>query len=137
MLLPRISRALQAGDEAGLDAARAESFRFAVLLVLPAAAGLFLLADPIISVLFQRGAFTAEDAIATAGNLRGLALALPAFVLAKILLPEYLAEERMRVPLLAIGAACALNAFAVMLLGPRQNPSRRSGAWRSAPGAMP
>lgn len=121
VLLPRISRALQAGDEAGLDAARAESFRFAVLLVLPAAVGLFLLADPIISILFQRGAFTAEDAIATAGNLRGLALALPAFVLAKILLPEFLAEERMRVPLLAIGAACALNALAVMLIGPRQN----------------
>ncbi len=121
VLLPRISRALQAGDEAGLDAARAESFRFAVLLVLPAAAGLFLLADPIISVLFQRGAFTAADAVVTAGNLRGLALALPAFVLAKILLPEFLAEERMRVPLLAIGGACALNALAVLALGPRHN----------------
>ncbi len=77
---------------------------------------------PIISVLFQRGAFTQADALATAGNLRGLALALPAFVLAKILLPEFLAEERMRVPLLAIAAACVLNALAVMLLGPRQNP---------------
>ncbi|MCU0820229.1 MAG: murein biosynthesis integral membrane protein MurJ [Beijerinckiaceae bacterium] len=122
VLLPRISRALQARDEAELDTARAESFRFAVLLVLPAAVGLFLLADPIISVLFQRGAFTEADALATAANLRGLALALPAFVLAKILLPEFLAEERMRTPLLAIGAACALNALAVMLLGPRQNP---------------
>jgi putative peptidoglycan lipid II flippase len=121
VLLPRIARALQAGDVAGLDAARAESFRFAVLLVLPAAAGLYLLADPIIAVLFQRGAFTEADALATAGNLRGLALALPAFVLAKILLPEFLAEERMRVPLLAILAACALNALAVMMLGPRQN----------------
>jgi putative peptidoglycan lipid II flippase len=122
VLLPRISRALQAGDEPGLDAARAESFRFAVLLVLPAAAGLFLLADPMISVLFQRGAFTEADALATAANLRGLALALPAFVLAKILLPEFLAEERMRTPLLAIGVACGLNALAVILLGPRQNP---------------
>lgn len=122
VLLPRIARALQAGDEKGLDVARAESFRFAVLLVLPAAAGLFLLADPMISVLFQRGAFTQADALATAANLRGLALALPAFVLAKILLPEFLAEERMRMPLLAIGVACALNALAVLLLGPRQNP---------------
>jgi putative peptidoglycan lipid II flippase len=122
VLLPRIARALQAGDEKGLDVARAESFRFAVLLVLPAAAGLFLLADPMISVLFQRGAFTQADALATAANLRGLALALPAFVLAKILLPEFLAEERMRTPLLAIGVACALNALAVLLLGPRQNP---------------
>lgn len=121
VLLPRIARALQARDEAGLDAARVESFRFAVLLVLPSAAGLFLLADPIIAVLFQRGAFTAEDALATAANLRGLALALPAFVLAKILLPEFLAEERMRTPLLAIGLACGLNALAVWLIGPRQN----------------
>lgn len=116
VLLPRIARALGAGDEAGLIAARGESFQFAALLVLPAATALYLLAGPIIAVLFERGAFTAADSGATAANLRWLALALPAFVLAKILLPEFLAEERMRVPLIAVVLACLANVAGVLAL---------------------
>jgi putative peptidoglycan lipid II flippase len=116
VLLPRISRALRAGDEAALNAARGESFHFAALLILPAATALYLLADPIISVLFQRGAFSADDSLATAANLRVLALALPAFVLAKIILPEFLAEERMRVPLAAAFLACLANIASVLTL---------------------
>lgn len=116
VLLPRVARALRAGDEAGLIAARGESFHFAALLILPAATALYLLAEPIIAVLFQRGAFTAMDSVATAGNLRILALALPAFVLAKIILPEFLAAERMRVPLAAALLACLINVVAVLLL---------------------
>ncbi|MGL5445673.1 MAG: murein biosynthesis integral membrane protein MurJ [Rhabdaerophilum sp.] len=116
VLLPRISRALQARDEAALNSARGESFHFAALLILPAATALYLLSDPIISVLFQRGAFSAEDTLATAANLRVLALALPAFVLAKIILPEFLAEERMRVPLIAAFLACMGNIGSVLVL---------------------
>lgn len=116
VLLPRISRALRAGDEAALNAARGESFHFAALLILPAATALYLLAGPIISVLFERGAFSAADSRATAANLRILAIALPAFVLAKIILPEFLAEERMRVPLLAAFLACLANVISVLLL---------------------
>jgi putative peptidoglycan lipid II flippase len=81
---------------------------------LPAATALYLLAGPIISVLFERGAFSAVDSQATAANLRVLALALPAFVLAKIILPEFLAEERMRVPLLAAFLACLVNILSVL-----------------------
>jgi putative peptidoglycan lipid II flippase len=119
VLLPRISRALRAGDVSALNAARGESFHFAALLILPAATALFLLSHPIISVLFQRGAFSAEDTLATAANLRVLALALPAFVLAKIILPEFLAEERMRVPLFAAFLACSANVASVLLLRER------------------
>lgn len=116
VLLPRIARALRAGDEAALNAARGESFHFAALLILPAATALYMLSEPIISVLFQRGAFSAQDTLATAANLRVLALALPAFVLAKIILPEFLAEERMRVPLFAAFFACLANIGSVLAL---------------------
>lgn len=122
VLLPRIARAWQAGDEASLREARAESLRFAALLILPAATALHLLAAPIITVLFQRGAFTATDSFATAENLRWLALSLPAFVMAKILLPEFLARERMRWPLLAALAACLVN-VATVLASPLTGPS--------------
>ncbi|CAN1569515.1 MviN Uncharacterized membrane protein, putative virulence factor [Rhabdaerophilaceae bacterium] len=116
VLLPRVARALGAGDDSALAAAHGESFHFAALLILPASVALFLLADPIITVLFQRGAFSADDSRATANNLRILAMALPAFVLAKILLPEFLAAERMRVPLLASILAFLVNIASVLLL---------------------
>jgi putative peptidoglycan lipid II flippase len=114
VLLPRIASAWQAGDEQSLRDARAESLRFAAMLILPAATALYLLASPIVTVLFQRDAFTASDSAATTENLRWLALSLPAFVLAKILLPEFLARERMRLPLFAALCAFAVNILTVL-----------------------
>lgn len=115
VLLPRIARALHQQDRASEAAAQGESLSFAALIILPAATGLFLLAEPIVSVLFQRGAFRATDAAATAANLRILSLALPAFVVVKIILPGFLARERLRVPALAVTIAFATNALAAWI----------------------
>jgi putative peptidoglycan lipid II flippase len=87
--------------------------------------------------LFQRAAFTAEDAAMTAGILRVLAVALPGFVLVKIILPSFLAVERMRLPLAAVGVAMAANVLAVFLLReslPRLAPALgvAVGAWTNA-----
>lgn len=116
VLLPRIARALQQGEEAMIADAQSESLVFAGLLIFPASAGLYVLADPIVTVLFQRAAFTAADAAATAANLRLLAIALPGFVAVKIILPAFLARERMRTPLLAVAAAIAANVGGVLAL---------------------
>jgi putative peptidoglycan lipid II flippase len=116
VLLPRIARALQQQDRASEAAAQGESLAFAALVILPSATGLFLLADPIVAVLFQRGAFKAADAAATAANLRILALALPALVIVKIILPGFLARERLRLPALAVGMAFAANALAALIM---------------------
>ncbi len=61
-----------------------------LLLGLPAAVGLALLAQPIVTVLFERGAFAPAASLATAQVLAGLALGLPAQVLAKVLAPGLL-----------------------------------------------
>ena len=63
------------------------SLELALLLTLPAAVALFVAADPIVRVLFERGAFTAIDAHATAAMLAALAPGLPAFVLIKVFHP--------------------------------------------------
>lgn len=137
VLLPRVSRALHQGDETSLAKAQSEGLIFAFLLILPASTGLYVLSDPIIAVLFQRAAFTASDGAATAANLRVLALALPAFVLVKIILPTFLARERMRVPILAVLAAFAAN-IAVALLAAQSRSSFApvygvvAGAWVNA-----
>ncbi len=109
VLLPRISRALNQDDRPAMTAAQNESLVFASLLILPATVALYVLAKPIAAVLFQRGAFLAEDARATAGMLRILALALPAFVLIKVILPTFLAREEFRTPLVAVAIALGAN----------------------------
>lgn len=137
VLLSRISRALNQGDKAAMARAHSESLVFAALLILPATVGLFVLAKPITAVLFQRAAFMAEDARATAAILKVLALALPAFVLVKVILPTFLAREQMRIPIFAVGAALAANVAGVLLLRdayPRLAPACgvTIGAWTNA-----
>lgn len=116
VLLPRVARALNQGDKAMMAEAQSESLVFAALLILPATVALAVLATPITSVLFQRGAFSAHDAQATAGLLKVLALALPAFVLIKVILPGFLAREEMKLPLVAVALALGANAAGAYLL---------------------
>jgi putative peptidoglycan lipid II flippase len=75
------------------------AIEFGLLLSLPAAAALWLLADPIIRVLFERGQFGPEDTWRTAGALAAFAIGLPAFVLVKALTPGFFAREDTRTPL--------------------------------------
>lgn len=66
--------------------AQALLMRLAALgLAVPAGLGLFVLAEPIVTVLYQRASFTAQDAILTASLLRMLALSLPAQGLERVL----------------------------------------------------
>jgi putative peptidoglycan lipid II flippase len=69
------------------------------LLTLPAAVALAVVPQPIISVLFERGAFTAADTAPTAWALAAFAVGLPAFVLNKVLSPAYFAREDTRTPM--------------------------------------
>ena len=75
------------------------SVEFALLLTLPAAIALAVAAEPIIRVLFERGAFQAADTLATAMALAAFAFGLPAFVLIKVFQPAFFAREDTRTPM--------------------------------------
>ena len=98
VLLPDLSRRLRAGDEAGGRESFNRGAEFALFLTIPAAVALMVIALPIITVLFQRGAFTAADSQETALALAVYSLGLPAFVLHKVLQPLYYAREDTRSP---------------------------------------
>jgi putative peptidoglycan lipid II flippase len=98
VLLPELSRRLQAGDSAGGREAFNRGTEFALFLTLPAAVALVIIALPITEVLYQRGAFGAEDTAATALALAIYGLGLPAFVLQKALQPLFFAREDTRRP---------------------------------------
>ncbi|WP_149587668.1 murein biosynthesis integral membrane protein MurJ [Tabrizicola flagellatus] len=110
VLLPELSRRLQAGDSAGGQDAFNRGTEFALLLTLPAAVALVVIALPITEVLYQRGAFGAYDTAATALALAIYGLGLPAFVLQKALQPLFYAREDTRSPFRYAVWSMVLNA---------------------------
>ncbi|HCD16004.1 MAG TPA: murein biosynthesis integral membrane protein MurJ [Rhodobiaceae bacterium] len=110
-LLPDLTRRIARADLAGAHASQDLAVTLAMLLTLPAAFGLYVLADPIVNVLFERGAFTPEDTAATAAGLRYFCFGLPAFVLVRALQPSFFARQDTRSPLIdgAVGVAANIT----------------------------
>jgi len=118
-LLPLLSRQLKAGDDGAALHSQNRALEFALFLTLPSAFALMVLSDPIIAVLFERGAFGAEQAAATAKALAAFALGLPAYVLIKVFTPGFFARGDTKTPVqVAIIALLANIAFNLVLMGP-------------------
>ena len=116
-ILPPLSRQLRLGDLSAAVATQNRGLELALLLTVPAAVALAVLADPIFAVLFQRGAFSQADAAATAAALAAYAAGLPAFVLVKVLAPAFFARHDTRTPVKVAVAAMAVNlALTVVLM---------------------
>jgi putative peptidoglycan lipid II flippase len=118
VLLPDLSRKLRAGDGTGVDSSQNLALEFSMLLTVPAAAALVAMPWPIIQVLFERGAFSADDTLQTARALAAYGLGLPAFVLIKIFSPGFFAREDTRTPMIYAGIAMAANVVAILALFP-------------------
>jgi len=99
VLLPELSRKLRAGLDGAALASLNRALEFSLLLTLPATVALLVVPYPIISVLFERGAFDAEAARLTAAALAAFALGLPAYVLVKVLQPPFFARQDTVTPL--------------------------------------
>jgi putative peptidoglycan lipid II flippase len=72
--------------------------RNVLLIAVPATVALWLLAEPILTALFQYGAFTTNDVTMAAASLRAYTLGLGAFMLIKVLAPGYYARQDMKTP---------------------------------------
>ena len=118
VLLPELARRLKAGDEAGMKVASARSLEFSMLLTLPAACALAAIPLPLVSVLFERGAFTEDARIGTAAALQAFAVGLPAFVLIKVFSPAFFAREDTKTPMKIGAVAVAVNIIVSLALFP-------------------
>lgn len=74
------------------------ALRLVVLIAIPAGVGLFILASPILSSLFEYGKFTSSDTYFASLSLMAYMLGLPAMILIKILAPGYYARQNTRTP---------------------------------------
>jgi putative peptidoglycan lipid II flippase len=117
VLIPELTRAVRGDDHALVAHAESRGLELAVGLALPATLGLIVLAEPIVRLLFEHGAFTADDTRATAHALVWLTLALPAHVLVKALSPAFFAREDTMTPLVAALLGVVLAVAAAYLLG--------------------
>ncbi|WP_050425377.1 murein biosynthesis integral membrane protein MurJ [Bradyrhizobium tropiciagri] len=117
VLIPEMTRAVRSGEPAAIAHAESRALELAAGLALPATLGLMVLSEPIVRMLFERGAFTAEDSAATAQALIWLTLALPAHVLVKALSPAFFAREDTLTPLFATLKAIVVAIAAAFLLG--------------------
>jgi putative peptidoglycan lipid II flippase len=107
--LPLLSRLVVAGE---IDAFRSElsrAMRLAFLLTVPSTVGLMMLAEPIISVLYQHGKFNAYQAAQAAGALRFYAIGLAGYAALKVLVNAFYALDRRKTPMLVSFLAVALN----------------------------
>src|SRR5438270_1217697 len=98
--LPLVSRTAALGDMAGFRSALAYAIRLVTLLTIPAAVGLILLAEPIISVIYQHGRFNAEATRQTAAALQFYAVGLAAYSAVKVLAPAFYALDRRYLPMM-------------------------------------
>jgi putative peptidoglycan lipid II flippase len=118
-LLPTLSRQLKAGEAAPAAESQNRALEFSLLLALPAAAALIAIAEPVIGVLFERGAFGPGETKATAAALAAFAAGVPAFVLVKALAPGFFAREDTKTPVLISVACMAANVVLILaLMGP-------------------
>jgi putative peptidoglycan lipid II flippase len=112
VLVPAFAHAVRSADKSELAHVESRGIELALGLTLPAALGLIVLAEPIVRVLFQHGAFMPSDTAATAAALVAFALGLPGHVLVKTFSPVFFAREDTAMPMRA-----ALFGFAIAITG--------------------
>ena len=107
--LPLLSRLVVAGRIDAFRSELARAMRWAMLLTLPAMAGLMMLADPIISLVYQHGKFDAYQAAQAAGALRFYSIGLAGYAALKVLVNAFYALDRRKTPMLVSFTAVGLN----------------------------
>jgi putative peptidoglycan lipid II flippase len=95
ILLPSLAQHYSDADHEQYSSLLDWGLRLAILLALPAAVALALLALPLVSTLYQYGRFSIEDALQTRAALLGYTIGLPALILVKILAPGFYARQVM------------------------------------------
>ncbi|MBR1825483.1 MAG: murein biosynthesis integral membrane protein MurJ [Alphaproteobacteria bacterium] len=91
-LLPILSKYLKAGDADNARFTQDKAVEYGLLLSLPAAVMLIVLAGPVVTFLFRHGQFTINDATQTAYAVVAYSVGLPCYVMTKALMPNFFAR---------------------------------------------
>jgi putative peptidoglycan lipid II flippase len=107
--LPYLSRLWAKDDKTTFSQTLDWSLKLALLIAVPAAIGLFVLAEPLVAALFYGGVFDENAVRMTALALQAYAVGLIGFSFVKILAPAYFAREDTKTPVRIALLALAVN----------------------------
>ena len=118
VLLPNLSRQLKAGENQSVHDTQNRSLEYGLALTLPATIALITIPLPIVSTLFERGAFSATDTNYTVQALIAYGIGLPSFVLIKIFSTGFFARENTKTPMWFAGIGMIINVLGAIVLFP-------------------
>src|SRR6266516_2994489 len=113
-VLPTLSEHVRAGDTERFKETLLLGFRIGLLLMIPAAAGLIVLREPIVDLLFRHHNFTQENAARTAIALQFYAYQLPFVAMDQLLIAAFYARKNTIIPVV-VGMVSILGYLAVAL----------------------
>jgi putative peptidoglycan lipid II flippase len=100
-ILPTLSKFVGGDNKEGADRIQSDAIELSMLLTIPAAVALAICAVPFVTMIFQGGRFSVEDAVISGDVLAALVMGLPAYVLVKVLVPNFYARADTRTPVYA------------------------------------
>ena len=122
VILPSLSRQHASQSKQEFSNTLDWALRIVILMGVPAALALILLAEPLVTALFYYGELTQNDVFMSAMSLRAYALGLLAFMLIKVLAPGYFSRQDMKTPVkIGIWAMTANMVFNLILIWPLQH----------------
>jgi len=107
-ILPTLSRFVGSHNHEGAARVQSDAIELGMLLTLPATVALAVCGIPFVTMMFQGGRFDLADAAVTGNVLSVLVLGLPAYMLVKVLVPNFYARSDTRTPLYAAFAALSV-----------------------------
>jgi putative peptidoglycan lipid II flippase len=116
VVLPQLAKQFSKGSHIAYSTTLDWALRSALVVGLPAAFGLFVLAGPILVTLIHHGAFNTYDVIMTRKSLMAYALGLPGFMLVKVLASGFYSRQNIKTPVKIAAVCVALNIIFNMLL---------------------
>lgn len=119
LIFPKISRAAAGGDSAEGERLTRVSMKTLVFIIAPISAGVATLASPFISLIYERGEFTAANTLLTAEAMRFYAVGMIFQALSEVLTKSFFAHEKNRLPMTSSIISMCVNVGAVILLGDR------------------
>ena len=115
IILPRLSSEHALAEPEKFKQTITWALRLVALIGIPSAIGLMMLAQPMLSTLFEYGQFTARDSAMASYSLIAYSAGLPAFILIKIFAPAFFARQDTRTPV-RIGIVALISNMAYNLI---------------------
>jgi len=98
VILPSLAKSHAAEDKVAFSNALDWGLRLVVLIGLPATIGLVMLAEPMLSTLFQYNEFSVSDVHFAGRSLKAYSVGLLGFILIKVLVPGFTSRGDMKTP---------------------------------------